>query len=72
MVPTNTTGFRYDGITCSEFKTSHTRDSQFYKDSCVRCGLPEELHRPLVIYYQDKILRFKDWTEARKKGFYPG
>jgi hypothetical protein len=57
---------------CPEFKEPLNRGTEFYKDSCIRCGLPENIHKSVVIYYQDKILRFNNWTEARKKGFYPG
>lgn len=59
-------------MNCTEFKAIRAPDSQFYKDSCLKCGKTEAAHCALVIYYQDKILRFKDWAEARKAGFYPG
>lgn len=54
---------------CLEFKEG--RKTSFARESCIRCGLPFEAHA-LVLYFNDKIYYFKNWEEARKKGFYPG
>lgn len=60
---------------CEKFITPEPNDGQI-PNSCTNrgCGLTKEAHQPppVKIHFQGKLWEFKDWCEARAKGFYVG
>jgi hypothetical protein len=60
-----------------DFKQSGEKTSAGkLKDACLMCGKQENSHRAAVletevhIFFQGRLWRFKNWQEAREKGFY--
>jgi hypothetical protein len=60
---------------CEKFIAPESSDGRI-SDSCDNqgCGLTKGAHQPppVKIYFQGKLWEFKNWYEAREKGFYVG